>query len=542
MTEWRERIVLSLVFVVLLISAYTAVYQWAMLTFEGVSITITAALQVVVETLTTAGFGGDTEHWNSHAMNLLVVGMNLTGVLLVFLALPLFVVPLFREAFEGGPPESTDLTDHVVICSYTPREDVLRSELEAAGVPYVVIEEDPETVMELNDRGIEAIVGDLEHKDTFRAANIDAARAVVTDVSDEQNVSVILTVKELRESVTVISVAETEDDAVYHRYAGADRVVRPRQILGQSLGEKVTLSITHEFRETIDLGSDFELSELLVKEGSDLAGQTLAESGLRDRIGATVIGLWSNGEFVPVPEPDIRIDENTILLVAGSHQELEEVNSRSGSPVTRREDGIVIAGYGVVGQSVAETLDEAGLSYTVVDAVDGDDVDIVGDITDRETLEAAAVEDARFVVLALNDDTATMYATVVLERVAPDTEVIARANDVENTKKLYRAGSEYVLALSTVTGRMLSSLLVEDEEILTPETQFEIIRTADHTFDGQTLEEAAIRERTGATVVAAERNGDLLTNLGSDFTVQKDDVLIVAGSDEAVNEFIEIAR
>jgi K+/H+ antiporter YhaU regulatory subunit KhtT len=120
--------------------------------------------------------------------------------------------------------------------------------------------------------------------------------------------------------------------------------------------------------------------------------------------------------------------------------------------------------------------------------------------------------------------------------------VIARANDVENTKQLYRAGAEYVLALSTVTGRLLSSILIEDEEILTPETQFEIIRTADHTFDGRTLAETAIRERTGATVVAAERDGELLTNLGPEFTIERDDVLIVAGSDEAVNDFIQLAR
>lgn len=101
--QWRRRIALSLLFVAGLVVVYTLGYQWAMLTFEGVDdVTFTDALQVVIESLTTAGFGGDTGHWNTHVMNLFVVGMNLTGVLLVFMALPALVVPMFREGLEDS--------------------------------------------------------------------------------------------------------------------------------------------------------------------------------------------------------------------------------------------------------------------------------------------------------------------------------------------------------------------------------------------------------------------------------------------------------
>ncbi|SDJ49740.1 Trk K+ transport system, NAD-binding component [Halovenus aranensis] len=538
MTGWRRRIAGALLGVVGLVVVYTFIYRWSMMTFEGVEITVFESLQVVVEAFTTAGFGGDTQHWNTNAMNAVVVGMNLTGVLLVFLALPLFVVPLFQQALEERPQESTDLTDHVIICSYNSREDVLRSELEAADVPRVVIEKDPETVLELNSDGIEAILGDPESEETFRAANVGQARAVVADVSDEENVPVILTARELHEELDIISVAESAQDAVYHRYAGADRVIRPREALGRSLARKATLSITQELRETLELGGDFELSELLVKPGSELAGQTVAESGLRDTIGATVIGMWTNGEFIPIPEPGRRIDGNSILLVAGSHQQLQQVNSRTIAPKASGDDRVVVAGYGVVGQSVVAELEEAGVSNTVVDAADTEGVDIVGDVNDPETLQKADVDDAKFVVLALDDDTTTMYSTVALEQFASDPEVIARANEVENTTKLYRAGAEYVLALSTVTGRMLSSVLIEEEEVLSPDLQFEIIRTSAPKLEGSSLGETDIGDITGATVVAVERGDELLTNIGPEYTAMPEDTLIVAGSDDAVNEFI----
>lgn len=540
MAEIRRRILYSLSLVALIVVFFTLLYRWAIFNFEGVDITLFESAQTVIEALTTAGFGGDTQNWTTAPMNLLVIAMNLSGVLLVFLALPLVVIPLFQRALEDSPQESTALSDHVIICSYSPREDVLQSELEASDVPYVIVDADPETVLELNKSGVEAILGNPEHAETFEAANIEQARALVIDVSDEENVSVILTARELREDLTVVSVAENQQDAVYHRYAGADEVVRPREALGRALATKLTLSATPKLQGTIELGNDFELSELVVREKSSLAGKTLAEAQLRDRLGATVIGLWSRGEFVPAPDPQRRIEENTILLVAGSHQSLERVTAQAISPEVSGADRVVVVGYGVVGRTVAAVLDEQGVSRTVVDVVEHDGVDVTGDVKERDTLAEANTQNAQSVVLALDDDATTMYTTVALEELAPEADIIARANDVENRGKLYRAGAEYVLALSTVTGRMLSSILLEDEEVLTPETQFEIVRTAAPGLAGQTLGGAAVRNRTDATIVAIEHDGQLVTNPGPDVTVYPDDTLIVTGDTDAVETFREV--
>ncbi|SDJ87360.1 potassium channel family protein [Natronorubrum texcoconense] len=542
MNTWWRRIVLSLVAVFGIVIVYAFIYQWGMLTFEGEERTIYESIQVVIESLTTAGFGGDTDAWNSAPMNLIVIGMNLSGVLLVFLALPLFVVPLFQRALATQPAESTDLTDHVIICSHREREDVLRDELEAADVPSVFVDDDPETVTDLTADGIEAMVGDPEQEQTLLAANIDEARALVVDISDEANPEVILTARELTDEIQIVSVAEDEAAETYHRYAGADIVVRPRQVLGHSLAAKAAMSITTELQETIELDEQFEITEFLVERDSDLAGRTIAESGVRDRMGITVIGAWFNGEFVPAPDPETTIDEHTILLVAGSHETLTELTARTLSPAEERTFRVVIGGYGEVGQTVSNTLEAEGLSRTVIDKREDLGIDVVGDVTDEDTLEAADIGSARSIVLSLDDDTAAIYATLVLEKVAPETEVIARANETETVRKLYRAGAEYVLALSTVTGRILSSILLEDEEVLTPETQFEIIRTTAPEFAGQTLTDLDIRAWLGCTVVAAERDGELLTDLGPEFTIQRGDSLIVAGSDETVNRFIAASR
>jgi len=202
---------------------------------------------------------------------------------------------------------------------------------------------------------------------------------------------------------------------------------------------------------------------------------------------------------------------------------------------------VVVGGYGVVGRTAVETLASGGVSTCVVDIADEAGVDVVGDVTDESVLEDAAVDDSRSIILTLDDDATTIYATLVLRQVAPGVEIIARANETENIPKLYRAGAEYVLSLSTVTGRMLASILIEDEEILTPETQFELVRTTAPQIVGRSLGDVDLRARTGCTVVAVERNEDLLTDLGPEFVVREDDMLIVAGSDEAINQFVTLA-
>ena len=541
MNTWWRRIALSVVAVLSIVFVYTFIYQWGMLLFEGEQQSFAHALQVVIESLTTAGFGGDAP-WESTAMNLLIIAINLSGVLLVFLALPMIVVPLFQQALGDRPPETTDRSDHVIICSYSQRAEVLREELEAADVPYVFVVDDPDTVIELTRNGVEAIFGDPEQEETLRGANIESAQTLVADIDDETNATVILSAKQLRGDITVISVVEDEDAASYHRYAGADETVRPRQVLGQSLARKATTSLSAELNDTIEVGPELEITELLVQEDSDLTGQTIAEAGLRDRMGVTILGAWFSGEFVAVPEPNTRIDENTILLVAGRHATLAVLKSRTGSPLTNRPDRIVIGGYGVVGSNAAETLATDGVPYTTIDIDSGDEIDVVGSLTDEETLKAAAVSDARAVILTLGDDSTSIFATLVLKQLAPNVEIIARANETENVRKLYQAGAEYVLSLSAVTGRMVSSLLLEDEEVLTPETQFELIRTTAPEIVGRSLGEVNVRARTGCTVVAAERGDKLLTDLGPEFTIQEGDTLIVAGSDETINEFIALVR
>ncbi|TYL39171.1 metal transporter [Natronococcus pandeyae] len=535
MEDWRRRVGFALTAVAAIILVYSIIYQWAMGTFEGREIPFYKAVQVVIESLTTAGFGGHAP-WESTALNLMIIGMNLTGVLLVFLGLPLFAIPLLRQALQSGPPTTSNLSDHVIICGHSARDDVLRKELDEVGIPCLFIEQDSDIVATLSDKGIDAVHGDPEEIETLRAANASTARALVADVSDEANPTVILSALRVNPDLKIISVVRDYKTAAYHEYSGADEVVLARQQLGEAFGMRARTSFAEKLRNVIHVENDYEITELLVQEESDLAGQTIRNADIFDLNDITIIGVWIGGKFVVSPDPDTVLEENTILLAAGGHGDFESVTARP-IPTHHYPSHVIVCGYGTVGWSVAETLQEANITTSVIDQDDRDGIDVVGDATDPETYEAVDLEDAETIVLSLDDDTTTIYATLIIEQLAPEIEIIARADDPDTVWKLYNAGADYVLSLPTITGEILAAHLIEEVEIVTPQVQFEFVRSKAPSLVEKSLSDIDLRAQTGCTVIAIERDGELVTDLRPDFVIKEGDTLIAGGSEEAIDRF-----
>ena len=537
--SWRRRVGLAVLGVVGIVAAYTITYHWAVITIAGVEDrSVITSAQVVIEALTTAGFGGDTGLWAEHTeLALLALVINLTGVLLVFLAIPLFAVPLFRQALNPEPPTESSLTDHIIICGHSAVDDVLREELEESDKPHLFVEADRGRALELVEDGKRVVHGDPEHIDTLQRANADRAAALVTDLDDRTNPTVVLSAARLNPAMDIVSVVATQEAVPHHRYAGADEVVVSKESLGESLALRSMKTVSERFREAVGVQNGPEFDEYLVTEGSELAGKRIDAIPAFDEHGITVIGGWFGARFVVSPPPDTEILENSILLVSGEHTALEDLGTRQLPSHRGHPERVVVCGYGDVGRLATQTLQHADISTTVVDRREIDGVDVVGDVTAQQTLERAILQGARAVVLALDDDVTAVYASLIIKHLRPDIEVIARANDPENVWKLYNAGADYVLSLPSVTGEILASLILDEESILTPHDEFEFVRTSAPALTGRSLAEADIRNETGCTVVGVERDGDLLTDLGPGFVLEADDVLIAAGGPSAAERF-----
>lgn len=113
------------------------------------------------------------------------------------------------------------------------------------------------------------------------------------------------------------------------------------------------------------------------------------------------------------------------------------------------ERQVVIGGYGRVGHAIAVLLQAAGVPFVVFDTdprrvvqgrADGHPV-FYGDISDPELLTAIHVERAALVLLAADGSTAPLRVMSYMRRMCPQVPVIARARDVETSRRLLAAGA-----------------------------------------------------------------------------------------------------
>ena len=542
MDRWQRRTGYYLIVLTALIIAFSFAYQYGMANFENRPRSFLRSLQIVVETFTTTGFGSDAP-WTSTFMNVLIIAMDTVGTVMIFLALPVFLFPAMEDLLSTTVPTAVEngKSDHVVIATFSPRADTLIDELEARSVDYVLVEPDRERSIDLHEGGYDVIHADPNAVDGLEGANVASARAVVADVSDQLDTSIVLTARELSEDVRVVSVVEDPDSTRYHELAGADVVLSPRPLLGERLAEVISTGVTTELGEGIEVGEDFEIAELLVHHGSPLAGARLSASGLRERTGINVIGAWFRGEFQTPVDPQMTLEAGTVLLVSGREEQLQELERLPQSAVREFERGeTLIVGHGQVGQAITSALAANDQPYTVLNRHEAPGVDVVGEASDEAALREAGIEDARSVILAIPDDTETEFATLVIRDLNTDLDIAARTEEEETVQKMYRAGANYVLSLAQVTGRMTASAVLDGEAVISMDTQVNIRRTDAPGLVGQTLAEADVRTRTGCTVIAAARDDEVRTDVGPEFRVESGDRLIIAGSDEGTKQFRDL--
>ena len=527
--------------------SYALIYQWGMGVYEDQSVLFVQALQVVVEAITTAGFGSHAP-WSSPQMNAMVLFMNLTGVLFVFLAIPLFAVPVLRNAFEQRPPETFSGAGHIVLVPHTSRIEALIGELEAQGRTYVLLEPRREKAKALHADGYPVVHGDPESVSALERVDLRAASALVVDGRDEMDTSVILSARELSDDVQTVAVIEDEALESYHRMAGTDHILSPRQLLGRGLAGEIPFLLPMAEGATIGIGEDLEVAELDVETGSPLCDQTIGELQLRERFGIDVIGAWFDGVFESPVGPETTVSCRARLLVSGAPGRIQALRREDSSTLQRRErQRVVVIGYGQSGQAAVDVLTGTEARLTIIDAKDRlkgaedrPEVDVVGDARNPDVHEEAGVGAADAIIIDLDDDTTTLFATLIARDANPEAHIVARANEEENERKIYRAGADYVQSLAAISGRMMAATVLDREEVLSFRTKIDVTRLPSGRLAGCTLAGEDVRARTGCTVVAVVRNEDVITSLDPEaFAFEEGDELVVVGTGEGTRRFEE---
>ncbi|HZF13729.1 MAG TPA: NAD-binding protein [Thermoanaerobaculia bacterium] len=540
MKRSRKRLLLLFLCLPALVVCFALLYGVGMAYLEGSPRGFWDSLEWSAETLTTTGYGADS-HWRHPIMVLYVVGVQFVGVFLVFLIVPIFLLPFLEEHFEARLPQAVEgkLSRHVLVFRYGAAVETLLAELAAAGVPTVFLERDEATARQLFESGVRVVHRGLDDA-SLKAARLTTARALIANGTDDENAALILAARHLGFTGPVLALVEEPFYRKPMMLAGATAVFTPRHILGAALAARVSARINPRLNGVQPLGHSLEIAEVRIEPDSRLAGKTLGGAGIGAETGATVIGEWVGGELRTRLDPTFSLESEGVLVVLGSHESIERVTELARGPRPVAPVGpFVVGGYGEVGRHVVELLRAVGEEVRVIDRRASPGVDLVGDVLDRRLLESAGSATARAVILALDTDSATLFATVILKELAPHVPVIARVNQAENVERIHRAGASFSLSLSQVSGQMLAQKLL-GEEAVSIDPQLRVQKVHAKALEGRGPAALAVRECTGCSVVAVERGDEVLVDFGPDFRFAPDDAVYVCGSAEAVRRFGEV--
>lgn len=242
------------------------------------------------------------------------------------------------------------------------------------------------------------------------------------------------------------------------------------------------------------------------------------------------------------------------------------------------EGHVVIVGYGRVGRHIVNLLGQMSIPHLVIDK-DAENIEeltkrkvsnLYGDASNSEVLTHAGLERARALVVAGPDESSNELVVAAARDISPKLPIIARATTEDGINQLARLGAQEVIhpelegGLEIVRHTLLqlgfpaqeifryTDAVRHDHYDLQINTEEEhrllhdMIDASGHievtwlrlmpenSLIGQTLEQANLRARTGASVVAIMRKRQLIANPKSLTVFEADDRIGFIGDKEQI--------
>lgn len=209
----------------------------------------------------------------------------------------------------------------------------------------------------------------------------------------------------------------------------------------------------------------------------------------------------------------------------------------------------LICGFGRVGEQVAREFSRSDKPFVVVDA---DPASITlckqygylfveGDAANDEVLRKAGIHNATGLVACVDSDAGNVFVTLSARVIAPDMQIVARANSEDSRNKLEKAGADKVVSPYSIGGREMANLMMKPMvsdylEVVTGGGELEIrveqLRlNGDSAVLGKSIKQLQIRQKTGTSILAVRKPGRSFdTNPDPHTILEEGDVLITAGT------------
>ncbi|MBX6422458.1 TrkA family potassium uptake protein [Thermosulfurimonas sp. F29] len=290
------------------------------------------AFYLTLMTLTTVGYGDIVPHTPAGRVLAIIVAFGGAGLFFYAVGVVSEIVlsEVFYNFFGRRQMEKklASLKDHYIICGYG-RIGKHICRLIAREVAFVVIENDPKVIRDLEREGYLFIQGDATNEEVLLKAGIEKARGVISVLrSDADNVYIVLTARSLNPRIFIMARADEEHVAKRLKQAGANKVFSPYLIGARRMALAILRPAVTDFLELTspEANLDLQLEEMRLSRTSPLVGKDLVSSRIREISGAIILAVKkATGEMVFNPAPTYVLEPGDTLIALGRREGLSRL-------------------------------------------------------------------------------------------------------------------------------------------------------------------------------------------------------------------------
>jgi voltage-gated potassium channel len=527
----------------LLITLFSGLFH-VLMEAEGREFSWITGLYWTMTVMTSLGFGDITFTSDlGRLFSILVLGSGVVFmlVLLPFTFIEFFYAPWMRAQANAKAPRELpeSIRQHVLFTQYDAVSAALLPLLEKYGHPCVMLCPTLQEALELDGRGLHVALGDLDDPETYR--RIEHAALLVTTRSDVINTNVTFAVRQLSEHLPIVASAGCDASRDVLELAGATLILRLEEMMGSALARHI--SIRNSNAHVIG-----DLDGLLIAEasasGTDLVGSTLQTSRIRNRTGASVIGIWHHGRLRH-PNASLKMDANTVLILAGTRAQLDRFDSEFTS-ASQPPPRVLIIGGGRVGRATSRALQELGIHSVLIEKiaerVAKHPEAVIGDAMHLDVLKQAGAREATTVIITTHDDDTNVALTIFFRRLRSNWQILARSTLDRHVETLRRAGADLVLSYASMGANTILNVLRGDDKLLLAEGISVFPSSIPASMAGRRLGDLHVRSETGCTIVALEQNGQRIMSPGPDERVPDQGTVILVGTLAAEEKFLDVFK
>ncbi len=531
----------------IVIVIYSVLFHFIM-GFEGQNHSWVTGFYWTLTVMSTLGFGDIT--FASDLGRFFSIVVLLSGIFMLMIVLPFafirhFYIPLLESKKKNKVlrqvPSGTK--NHILICNYDVIARDLTERLKQENTPYYVIENDLEKAIDYHDKHVPVLLGDLDDMVTFSLANIQDAKLVLINRDDFVNTKIILTIREIAPIVPIVAIATLIDSVDVQQLSGADHVLPVKKWLGEQLANRVHTQ--HAESHAIGQYEDLLIAELPIYN-TPLVSKQIRETGLRQRFGVSIVGIWERGKLQPITGNEILTQEH-ILVIIGRKEQLKKIDALFHD-YTVNPHPVLLIGAGRVGLAAAKSLHKNGVLVNVVDQ----DPEVCkkvspfcnqvfsGDASDYELLKSAGILEAPSVLLSTHDDTMNIYLASYCRQLNKDLRIVSRISEARNVDIIQKAGANFVLSYSTLGSEAVLSISKNQELTVLGEGFTLFIIPIPESLEGKSLAESSIGANTGLAVIAIKEHSEVVTLLSAQTILSHGAEIVMLGTIEMKHKFNEI--